>query len=272
MRPTSEKKNERKREEGKKSINWMLVLQVFFIMILLVLLSITYSNWFLKKENSYTPKLNVDPRKAALIDGIALTKPNPSFTESIRESLSKANITLDVYKGEEVTIDLLKNVSGYGLLILRLHSAIDNHGFLYLFSAERFNETEYNMRFSADERSTGAVREGRTFEDESYFALRADLLGYMNYGGLNGSIMILMGCNGTNSDHAINRLFDRGVRAIIAWDGYVDLDHTDNIIANLMKDVYEGGMNFPDAIKKIMSEEEPDLWGSKLHYLSPSGT
>jgi len=140
------------------------------------------------------------------------------------------------YARKNVTIDLLRRIGGYGLLILRLHSAIDpRYGFLYLFSAERFNEAEYETRFG-EESVSGAVRQGITFEGEEYFTLRADLLGYMKQGGLNGSTIILMGCNGTNSDHAIE------------------------------------GLSFKEAVEKIMDEYSADpIYKSKLEYLAKPG-
>ncbi|MEM0049141.1 MAG: hypothetical protein QXW39_01205 [Candidatus Bathyarchaeia archaeon] len=59
----------------------------------------------------------------------------------------------------------------------------------------------------------------------------------MNQDGLNGSIIILMGCNGANSEHAISRLFEKVVKAIIAWDGYVDLNYTDEITLKFIEAV-----------------------------------
>ncbi|MEM2321302.1 MAG: hypothetical protein QXS79_05420 [Candidatus Bathyarchaeia archaeon] len=108
--------------------------------------------------------------------------------------------------------------------------------------------------------------------EEAYFTLRADLLGYMNQGGLNGSIIMLMGCNGTNSEHAINRLFERGVKAIIAWDGYVDLNHTDKITLKLIEAIYKKGLSLEEAVNKIMDEYGPDpTYRSKLKYLTKPG-
>ncbi|RLI10102.1 hypothetical protein DRO25_03675, partial [Candidatus Bathyarchaeota archaeon] len=109
-----------------------------------------------------------------------------------------------------------------------------------------------------------------TFDENEgpYFALRADLLG--DKGSLSGSVIILMGCNGTNSKHATNKLFERGVKAIVAWNGYVDLEYSDNIILNLLKDVYRHGLGFQKAAEKLMSEHGPDpMWKSKLEYLTP---
>lgn len=276
--------NPRKNRGKSKRINkmqgiisrWPRIIQIVSITIILVVLAVIVH---LNKPpvngdlNNYEePTLLVDASKAVLIDGIAFTDPNPQFTESVKEILSKANITLDIYEGEEVTIDLLRRIGGYGLIILRLHSAVDEqHGLLYIFSAEKFDSEEYVSGYSYEERELGAIREGRTFKNESYFALRADLLGDLGSKGLNGSILILMGCNGTDSQQVINNLFERGVRGIVAWNGYVDLNYTDEIIVELLKVVYESRMDFPEAVRKVMNERGADpFWKSRLEYLTKS--
>lgn len=208
---------------------------------------------------------NVNMSRAVIIDGIGLTRPNHEFIQGVKEVLSRAGLSVDVYQGEQVTMDLLNNVGGYGLIILRLHSAVDrDYGFLYLFSTESYSSTKYLL-----EQSQGAFKEAHTFDESEgpYFALRADLFGRED--GLKGSTIILMGCNGTNSEHAINKLLAKGVKAIIAWDGYVDLEYTDNVTLSLLKTVYEEGVEFQEAVEKIMTELGSDpLWKSKLEYLA----
>jgi len=179
--------------------------------------------------------------------------------------LERAGLKVDVYQGEQVTIDLLNNIGGYGLIILRVHSTVYvKYGFLYLFSTEKYSRTKYVY-----EQLQGAFKEAYTFDEREgpYFALRADLFGSEN--GLVGSTIILMGCNGTNSEHMINKLFERGVKAIIAWNGYVDLEYTDKVTLNLLKTVYEEGLDFPEAVEKIMKNMGLDpVWKSKLEYLA----
>jgi len=249
-----------------------LILKAVFIVFLLCALVLLYSRWFSGvNQPTSSGGLGVDVSRAAVVDGIGVTKPNPEFIQGVKEILERAGLRVDVYGGRDVTIDLLRNIGGYGLLILRLHSAIDlKYGFLYLFSAEEFDEVEYDARFGV-EKGFGAVREGVTFENERYFALRADLLGYMGPNGLNGSIIILMGCNGTGSEQALNKLFGRGVKAIVAWDGYVDLEYTDKLTLNLIKTVYDEDLKFPEAVKKVMEEYGPDpTYKSRLRHLTKS--
>ncbi|MEM2714696.1 MAG: hypothetical protein QXL45_03135 [Candidatus Bathyarchaeia archaeon] len=206
----------------------------------------------------------MDFSRAALVDGIGLTKPNPAFLDGAHEILVGAGLKVDIYRGNQVTIRLLDNLEGYGLVILRVHSAIDaKYGFLYLFSAELYSRGRYPL-----EESYGAYREAYTFDGSEgpYFALRADLLGRDD--GLRGSTIILMGCNGTGSEHAIKRLFERGVRAIIAWDGYVDLEYTDKVTLMLLRLVYCEGLSYGEAVQKIVDTIGPDpIWRSKPVYL-----
>lgn len=261
MRPSSKSKRRRASRLGGGKIGGRShpILKFTFIVVLLCVLTLLYSRWFSSiNQPQSTDGLSVNVSRVAIVDAIGVTKPNPEFLKSVKEVLEKTGLKVDVYEGKNVTIDLLRNIGGYGLIILRVHSAIDpKYGFLYLFSAEEFDETEYEDKFS-EEKRFGAIREGVTFENERYFALRADLLGYLRPDGLNGSTIILMGCNGTGSKHALNRLFERGVKSVIAWDGYVDLEYTDKITLNLIKVVYEGGLKFSDAVKKIMEENGPD--------------
>jgi len=214
-------------------------------------------------------KVSIDFSRAIIIDGIGFTKPNPTFLGRAREILVGSGLKVDVYNGSQVTIKLLDDLEGYGLIILRVHSAIEvKYGFLYLFSAEAYNRDRYTY-----EQSHGAYKEAYTFDSSEgpYFALRADLLGRED--GLKGSTIILMGCNGTGSDHAIKRLFERGVKAIVAWDGYVSLEYTDEVTLTLLNLVYTEGLSYSEAVKKIMDIMGPDpTWKSRLIYLAnPEG-
>ncbi len=250
----------KKKSAIKRKIKWILALQSVFIAVLLLILA----PYFHGPQSQ--PSYGVNPSKAVIIDGIALTKPNPKFIQGAKEILSQAGLKVDVYQGEKVTIELLRKIGGYELIILRVHSAIHKrYGFLYLFSAEKYSVYRY-----IPEQIQGAVKEAYTFNENEgpYFALRADLLG--DKGSLSGSIVILMGCNGTNSKHAANKLFEKGVNAIIAWNGYVDLEYSDNIILNLLRAVYEHGLSFKKAVGKLMNGYGPDpMWKSRLECLTP---
>jgi len=212
------------------------------------------------------PQGNVDTTKAAILDGLYDTCPNVIWTESITNCLLNSGYRVDLFSGTNVTIDLLRSIHGYKILILRLHSAVHTDGFLYLFSGEHYSESKY-----VEEQRARAVLGGLTFNhtEQPYFALNAVLLGKI-YDGLNGSTIILMGCNGTSSPYSIQSLFEQGVKKYISWNGYVDPDHSDKATLALAEASYAEHLGLEEAVKKVNREIGPDpYYGSTLEYDAP---
>jgi len=205
---------------------------------------------------------NTDVSKAGIVDGLWDEEPNPTMTEKMTQYLSNAGYTVDVYRGKNVTIDLLRNLSGYKVLIMRLHSSIHADNFLYLFSGEEYTQSKY-----VAEQLTGAVKMAFTFNESHppYFALNAIFLGSNSPEGLKGTTIILTGCNGTGEQYVIQRLFERGVKTFISWDGYVDLSHSDEATLELVKVLYSEGLGTREAVDKVNQKIGPDpFYKSKL--------
>ncbi len=212
------------------------------------------------------PQGNDDIAKAAILDGLYDTWPNVIWTESITNCLLNSGYRVDLFSGTNVTIDLLRSIHGYKILILRMHSAVHTDGFLYLFSGEHYSESKY-----VEEQRARAVLGGLTFNhtEQPYFALNAVLLGKI-YDGLNGSTIILMGCNGTSSPYSIQSLFEQGVKQYISWNGYVDPDHSDKATLALAEASCAEHLGLEEAVKKVDREIGPDpYYGSALEYCAP---
>lgn len=210
------------------------------------------------------PQTNVGVPKAAILDGLYNVDPNLTLTERLTNILVNAGYRVDLFRGENVTIDLLRNIEGYKILILRLHSAIHTDRFLYLFSGELYTESKY-----VNEQLSGAVRKGFTFTEGEppYFALNAVFLGNNKPDGLNGSTIILTGCNGTGEPYAIQRLFERGAKTYVSWNGYVDLHHSDEATLSLIRALYSERLSLKEAVEKVIREVGPDpFYNSVLEY------
>lgn len=205
--------------------------------------------------------------KAAILDGLYTTSPNPTLIRNLTNVLSTAGFRVDVFEGENVTISLLRRVGGYDILILRLHSAIHTDEFLYLFSGERYAESKY-----AVEQLSGGVRKGVTFEGEEFFAINSVFLGADEPAGLKGSTVILMGCNGTGDSYSIQRLLEKGVKEYVAWTGYVDLSHSDETTLVLVRALYAEKLGVKDAVEEAMRKPGPDpTYKSVLEYFPKEG-
>ncbi|MFB3890337.1 MAG: hypothetical protein ACE14S_12685 [Candidatus Bathyarchaeia archaeon] len=209
----------------------------------------------LQSIDTSRPSPSVSAPRAALLDGLYGRSPNDTFTQALVSSLSNAGFAVDVFQGKNVTIDLLRNVEGYRILILRVHSAVYTDDFLYVFSGEEYTESRY-----ADEQLAGAVRKAYTFNETEapYFALNSVFMGKNHPGSLNGTTLIMMGCNGTANDYVTQRFLQEGVEAYISWDGYVSLEHSDEATLRLVKAIYLEGLNPAAAVAEVNGQVGAD--------------
>ena len=259
--------------EEKSNRRWpRITLAISVIAILLVSGSLLCSNWPFRAGNKslQTPKQSGQPDvtglRAAILDGLYSTRPNSTFIETLTEILEEADFQVDLFRGNSVTIDLLKNVGGYDLLILRLHSGIHTDRWLYLFSGESYTESKY-----ITDQLSGAVRKAYTFDEDeaSVFALNSAFLGINDPNSLEGSTIILMGCNATGDSYSIQRFLERGAKAYLAWNGYVDISYTDAATIKLTEAIYSQGLSLDEAVDEVAVEIGPDpIYGSTLEYFT----
>jgi len=227
--------------------------------LLLLSAGILWVNWSSAPRQpqlqQFQPHADVNVPRAAILDGLYDKGLNSTLAGSMAQCLSNAGYMVDVFRGTNVTIDLLRNVGGYKILILRLHSTIHTDGFLYFFSGEKYAESKY-----VNEQLAGAVRKAYTFNESEppYFALNAVFLGNNKPDGLNGTTIILAGCNGTATPYVIQRFFERGVKAYVSWDGYVDLSHSDEATLRLVGALYSEGLSPKEAVEEVNREVGPD--------------
>ncbi|UCG45840.1 MAG: hypothetical protein JSV58_03475 [Candidatus Bathyarchaeota archaeon] len=259
--------------EKRSNPNWSRVkLVVSVVSILLLSGSLLYVYWpfIVSNESLQITEQNnesdITELRAAILDGLHNTRPNVAFTETLTRTLEEARFNVSLYQGKSVTINLLKDVKDYDLLILRLHSGIHTDRWLYIFSGEPYIESKY----VADQLS-GAVRKAYTFdEDEApFFALNSAYLGINSPNSLEDTTIILMGCNATDDLYSIQRLIERGAKAYLAWNGYVDLSYTDAATIRLIEAIYSQGSSLDKAVDIIVEEIGPDpTYGSSLEYFT----
>lgn len=253
--PTAEKRIRRLRLSKKT----LIIAVVFAIVILLT--CVFWISWpFASQQTQDGANANVP--KAAILDGLYDKSFNATWTETMVQYLSNAGYMVDVYRGVNVTIDLLRDIGGYNILILRVHSAVHTDNFLYVFSGEVYTESKY-----VDEQLAGAVRKAYAFNESEppYFALNSVFIGKRNPKGLNGTTLVMAGCNGTANHYVIQRFFQEGVKAYISWDGYVNLPHSDEATLRVVKAMCVEGLSPDAAVEKVKREVGPDpAYGSQL--------
>jgi len=214
------------------------------------------------------------PKTAAIVDQLSLTQPGPAFVDSASGLLEQAGYVADYYPGDEVTVDLYRNLPshGYDLILLRVHSGLAQNfgratGYVSLFSGEPFAETKY-----ARETAIGLLGRASYYDGGTpYFGIVPAFVESMMTGRFDGAVVVLMGCDGLRTAATADALIEKGARAVVGWNGRVSAAHTDLATERLLRYLLVDGLALREAVAQTMADVGPDpLYGSIL-LLYPSG-
>ncbi|MDZ4278362.1 MAG: hypothetical protein U1B78_04410 [Dehalococcoidia bacterium] len=202
------------------------------------------------------------PPRAAIIDQLSMTIPNPSFVDEATTKLERASYVVDYYPGDRVTVDFMRRLPAYGydLILLRMHSdrlqgewrgqQIDE---AVLFSGEPFDETKY-----LDDRNEARLTRARYLTgDEELFGISPDFLYDRMLGDFDGATVIAMGCDGLSTTRMAEAFIDKGAGAFIGWDELVSASHTDAAIDVLLQHL-TSGLPAEAAVERTMADVGPD--------------
>lgn len=205
--------------------------------------------------------------RAVLIDALSNVSENGDFADSVNMTLHEAGFSVDVYRGGEVSVDFLeKFVGGYKLVIFRVHSALSSDNQLYLFTAEPYSKERYSQ-----EQYFLLVKEAYATESsQPVFAVNWGFVKRLMTGEFNGSLVVVMGCDGA-SDPLISREFvNQGAVGYVGWSGPVLLSHSDEAVLRLVEDLYVGRQPLKEAANDTNSQVGPDpVSGSVLECYVP---
>ena len=176
--------------------------------------------------------------KAAIVDQLSLTYPNPGFIQGTTKTLEQAGYIVDYYSGEEVTVDLYRYLpqNDYEYLLFRVHSTPAKWGkeqelVTLLFTSEEFSFSSHTK--DHEKRTLGRVRYNKGAE--KYFGIGPHFVQLRMYGRFDGAIIILMGCDVLRFNHLAQAFMDKGAKAVIGWDKEVSANHTDLATERLLK-------------------------------------
>ncbi|MGQ9460791.1 MAG: hypothetical protein ACUVRA_06135 [Candidatus Bathyarchaeaceae archaeon] len=205
--------------------------------------------------------------KAAIVDHLSLTAPNPSFNQTVTSILEAVNYTVDYYPGEEVDVEFYRNLPthDYDLIILRVHSALrDPEGRpLVFFTSQNYSTEKYVPEQVTDRIVPVAYNPEEAKEGILYFGITPKFVEQDMKGRFRGTTIIMMGCNGLTYIEMAKALIYRGAKVYIGWSQAVSASHTDNATIQLLEHLITENQTIKDAVGEI----SPDLsHNSKLDY------
>jgi hypothetical protein len=214
--------------------------------------------------------------KAAIVDQLALTEPNPSFSETATELLQGVGYTVDYYPGEQVTVDFYRNLPehGYDLIVLRNHSARRPDVLASrlpdeaaLFTSEDYNSDEY----VDDQNALRLVKVRYLDSEEVFFGVRSDFITSSMKGRFDGTTIVLMGCNGLTTTRTAAAFIEKGARAVVGWSDLVSAGHTDEATERLVQHLVVDRLTLGEAVQRTNAEVGPDpAYGSVLRVYPES--
>lgn len=213
------------------------------------------------------------PARAALVDHLSLTFPNPGFVGQCTAILNEAGFTVDYYPGEQVTVELYRNLptNSYDLILFRVHSAyIDEHRTLAMFTSEPYSKKRYVYDQFRHRISQGHL-EHYAKGDPGCLAITDKFISFAMEGSFNNTVVIMMGCAGIRG--AARAFLMKGAKACIGWDGRVSARHTDRATIALLKHLFIGKQTIRRAVAQTMEEvgQEPQYKSLLLYWPIKAG-
>ena len=203
------------------------------------------------------------PFKAALVDEVAATYPDPYLTDNITLTLTRAGYSVDYFGPNDVTVDFFRSLPsmGYGIIILRNHATASVPSDLIAFvTSELFNSTKY-----VNEQEAGLVVDA-SVDNTRYFAITPAFFRQYAQGRFSNTIIIAEGCGGLVNSEMAQAFVSRGANIYISWDGTVQTNQSDGGTILLMQQMI-AGHRVDDAVT-FATENSPAsiLYTSQMRY------
>ena len=247
---------------------FVVVLAVLLAFLVLILSSCS------PKQVTTTPTPEPEPKKAALVDQIALTNRNPEFADQVLTDLGEAGFSVDVYEGEEVTVEFFRTLpaQGYQLILFRSHATnVLNEtvpgGPVFLFTSEPYDKNKYVKEQLANRIGRAKI----LYDDDSplYFAIVSGFVRHEMTGRFDDTLIIIGGCQSLGTPDLAQALIERGASAVVGWNDWVDLSHNDQALLHLLRGLTVEKLTLEQAVRKTMNEVGPDpTYDSTLTYLT----
>lgn len=212
--------------------------------------------------------------KAAIIDQLHSLYPNEELIGELSQALEDYGFKVDLHQGDNVTVDLYRNLARYGykLIILRTHSGLLAHETdsgkevttaTALFTNEEYSELRHVKAQLNDELARARISEGHPV----VFGIGARFIKYSMESDFDNTVVVVMGCNGITLYDLASAFINKDASVYLAWDDLVDLNYIDKAGLDLVKNLCTGELTLGQAVANTMDVVGPDPnHGARLQY------
>ena len=221
--------------------------------------------------------LSSNSLKAAIVDQLYNLQPNQAFIEQTTQELEDYGFEVDLYQGDEVTVDFYRELPSYGykLIIFRAHSGLlGSEGEIIkrttLFTNEPYSQTKHVAEQLSDQLAMARIDENHPW----VFGIGAKFVTQSMEGRFPNTVIIMMGCSTLYLDDLAQAFIEKGASTYLGWDATVGLDYVDEATPILATNLYSKGMTIKEAVDKTMAEvgPDPDYHAYLKYYPRESGS
>jgi hypothetical protein len=193
-----------------------------FTIILVLILAGSVSS-LIWSQTFYAPAERTRPLRAALIDELAITNPDPYLVSNITSTLTKAGYTVDYHGPKDITVEFFNSLplQDYGIVILRDHSTSLTGDVIALVTSEPFDPGKY-----VNEQQAGMLIRV-SLDNSDYFGVTPTFVRESMHGIFPNTILVVMGCAGLANSEMAQAFVARGAEVYVSWNDVVLANRSD---------------------------------------------
>ena len=256
--------------------------------ILSIISAILYIQWNTPTTTINTTTTTPQPPvyRVLIYDSLAREYPNATVIKVLKDLFKSHGYKVDLYIGENATLDPLLNLDKYSIIILRAHGAFNSDPLvnkplgsyvytgLYIDEAIKIYGKDYidkmlknNMIVLGVIPPPGAKLTKELIERLPKYVVVSPLFFNKHIKELPKSIVIFTGCFGFDDDTLAKIFIKKGAEAYISFKGNVTWTHGDAVLEAIMK-TYLATNNISEAYYSLNNELKFDTaTGAELKIL-----
>jgi len=225
--------------------------------------------------------LNKDQKpRAVILDMMYAKYPNKYFDDTVEKNLQDAGYQVDVYKTENVTVDLYKKLPtmNYALIVFRTHGL---HEGTVEKSASIFTGEVYSKNKHYNEQLARQVEKGvpylrseilahggyGAFVNETYFVIGSRFIDQSMVGTFPNSTIIIGGCDSMSNNLLAKSFISRGASGVVGWNNLVSSSDNDKGIMMVIDEIILNKKTVKDATKTVVANFTTNpTFPAKLEY------
>jgi hypothetical protein len=213
--------------------------------------------------------------QAAIVDQLYNLQPNEALISEVTQQLEDYGFGVDLYKGDEVTVDFYRDLPSYGysLVIFRVHSGILGPQGRMIERTRLFTNEPYSETKHVTEQLTEQLVKARINEHYPWvFGIESRFIKASTEGRFRDTVVIVMGCATLYLDDMAEAFIQKGASTYLGWDATVGLGHIDKATSTLITNLC-ADLTIHKAVAETMNVvgPDPDYFAYLRYYPGESG-